>query len=81
MSEISQAIKAQIKSEFMEGNDTELTDGTQLIEAEIIDSLGIFLLVGFIKERFGVEVEPEDITMEKFATVSAITALVEDKTA
>ena len=75
---VRDAIKTQIVGEFM-GGQGDLTDETRLVEEEIIDSLGIFLLVGFIKERFGVDVDPEDVTMENFATVDAITGLVEAK--
>lgn len=79
MSDIEQAILDRIKSEFMDSHDIELTGSTPLIEEEIVDSLGIFLLLGFIKERFGVEVDPEDVTLENFATVDAIVALVGNK--
>lgn len=75
---VREEIKTRIVTEFM-GGQGELSDETRLVEEEIIDSLGIFLLLGFIKERFGVDVEPEDVTMDNFATVSAITNLVEAK--
>ena len=75
---VREEIKARIVSEFM-GGQGALGDDTRLVDEEIIDSLGIFLLLGFIKEHFGVDVEPEDVTMENFATVSAITNLVEAK--
>jgi acyl carrier protein len=75
---VREEIKSRIVTEFMDGQG-DLSDETRLVEEEIIDSLGIFLLLGFIKERFGVDVEPEDVTMDNFATVSAITNLVEAK--
>lgn len=80
MSNVSTVIKERIVAEFMGGSGS-LDDNTLLVEEEIIDSLGIFLLLGFIKERFGVEVDPEDVTMENFATIQAITNLVEKKQA
>ena len=76
--EVREEIKSRIVTEFM-GGKGDLGDETRLVDEEIIDSLGIFLLVGFIKERFDVDVEPEDVTMDNFATVSAITNLVEAK--
>jgi len=54
----------------------ELTDATNLIEEEIIDSLGIFSVVGFIEERFGVAIDPEDVTIENFETIDAIASLI-----
>lgn len=80
MSNVSTVIKEQIVAEFM-GGAGSLDDDTLLVEEEIIDSLGIFLLLGFIKDRFGVEVDPEDVIMENFATIRAITNLVEKKQA
>ena len=51
----------------------------RLVEEELIDSLGIFSLVDFIEERFGVVIEVEEITIENFATVRAIDALIAGK--
>lgn len=79
MGDIKQAITSQIAAEFMDGRTSELEDETRLVEEEIIDSLGIFLLLGFIKENLGVEIDPEDVTLENFATVNDIVALVERK--
>lgn len=47
-----------------------------LLDAAIIDSVGIFQLVGFLGDRFGVEVADEDIVPEHFETVERIAALV-----
>lgn len=79
MSDIKQAVREQIISEFMDGQGADLTDETRLVEDEIIDSLGIFLMLGFIKERFGLEVDPEDVTLENFASVNAIVDLINGK--
>lgn len=74
------AVKAFIRQEFMEGRpDQALEDDTDLLEREIIDSLGIFLLLGHIKEEFGIEIEPEDVTLDNFKDISAITTLIESR--
>lgn len=77
MADFRQLIRAEIADEFLDGRRAELRDDTRLVEEEIIDSLGIFLLLGFIKNRLNVEVDPEDVTLENFATVDAIVALLE----
>ena len=51
----------------------------RLIEEDVIDSLGIFSLVEFIDERFRIEIEPEEITIENFGTLRGIEALVRRK--
>jgi acyl carrier protein len=47
-----------------------------LVEEGIIDSLAVFALIGFIDEQFGVKVDPQDVTLENFTTVVAISELV-----
>ncbi len=49
---------------------------TPLVEAGLIDSLGLFKVIAFIEERFGVEIAPEDIVLENFASLAAIARLV-----
>lgn len=77
MGEVEQAIRAFITDEFLDGRqDVELRDDQSLIDAEILDSLGIFTLVEFIEERFGLAIAPEDILLEHFETLGAIRELV-----
>ncbi|HJU81953.1 MAG TPA: acyl carrier protein [Acidimicrobiia bacterium] len=77
---VSEQLKEHIAAEFMSGAPaTQLEDQTRLIDEEIIDSLGIFLLVNFIQEKFGVDIDPEEVTIENFETVAAITELVSPK--
>ena len=72
---VTRTIKDYVAREFAPSVD-DLTTSTNLLDREIIDSLGIFLLVGFIKETLDVEIEPEDISMENFETIDAIARLV-----
>ena len=50
-----------------------------IIEAGLLDSLGLFKLIAFIEEQYSVSIAPDDIQFENFATIGAITALVEGK--
>jgi len=50
-----------------------------LLAADLIDSLGITELVGFVEERFGIKVADEDLTPDNFRSVDAIVAFVERK--
>jgi acyl carrier protein len=52
-------------------------DSVDLLEEEIVDSLGIFTLISFIEETLGVSIDPVDINLENFQTIDSITALVE----
>lgn len=78
MSEIAQAVRDQLRAEFLADRpDMELADDLDLIEAQIVDSLGIFIMVAFLETRFGVSIEGDDISPQNFETVSAMTSLVE----
>jgi acyl carrier protein len=54
----------------------DIGDEDDLIDSGVIDSLGIFQLVAFLEERFGVAVADEEITPENFGTLLAIERLV-----
>lgn len=70
-------IKEFIAEEFMfDRPASDLTNDMSLIQEGIIDSLGIFMLVSFIDNQFGVKVEPEDVVLENFETVSKIKDLI-----
>ena len=79
---VNDAITAYVREEALQGReDVELTPTTPLVEDEILDSLGIFALVGFLEDRFGVTIEPEEVTFDNFATIATIEALVSSKQA
>jgi acyl carrier protein len=80
MSHIQDVIRDFIAKEFLsDGALDQLASETRLVEEEIIDSLGIFLLVNFLQERFGVEIGPEEVTLENFESLSAMANLVASK--
>ena len=54
----------------------EIADDDDLIDAGVIDSLGIFQLVAFLEENFGIAIGDEEITPENFGSVRAIERLV-----
>jgi acyl carrier protein len=77
MMNAAQSIKHYIRSELMaDKQDAPLEDEENLIDAGIVDSLGIFLLIAFIENEFAIKVQPEDVVLENFATISAISKLV-----
>jgi acyl carrier protein len=55
---------------------TQLADDEDLIDSGVLDSLGIFQLVAFLEERFGVAIADTEITPENFATLERIERLV-----
>jgi acyl carrier protein len=55
----------------------EIADDYPLIENHVIDSLGIFQLVGYLETDYGVTIDDGDLTPDKFATLASIAELVE----
>jgi len=77
MASVNSTIREYLLAEAMQGAPPEeLTDDTNLVEEEILDSLGIFALVEFLEETFGIKIEAEEVVMTNFQTVTTIEALV-----
>jgi len=77
--DIRPVIIEYIEAEFvLEDSDVDVATAN-LLEEEIIDSLGIFTLVSFIEDKFGVSVDPEEVNLDNFESVDAVTKLVEGK--
>lgn len=80
MSNVRDVIREHIQQEFAYDSDVKMVaDDESLIQAGIIDSLGIFLLISFLEEKLGVKVDPEEVVLENFDNIDAITSLVESK--
>jgi acyl carrier protein len=75
------AICSFIVDELGASPDDLVAPEVRLVEDEIVDSLGIFSLVDFIEDHFGVSVDPEEITIDNFGTLAAIEGLVAGKLA
>lgn len=56
-----------------------LTPEYPLLESGLIDSLSLFKLVTFVEERFQVEVRPNEIMPDNFATLATVARLVQRK--
>ena len=50
-----------------------------LLDSGLIDSTGIFELVAFLEDTFGVKVEDEEIVPEVFETAAQIAAFIDRK--
>ena len=77
--DIRPAIIEYINEEFVVEDIGVDVATANLLEEEIIDSLGIFTLVSFIEDKFGVSVDPEEVNLDNFETVDAVAKLVRGK--
>lgn len=80
--EIEKSIRDYLVSEFLEDRpELDLTADTNLLTSHVIDSLGIFVLITFLEEQYGVSIDADDVLIEHFETIGAISRLVETKLA
>ena len=80
--EIARDIRAFIAENFFFRDDREtLADEESLLEAGLIDSMGILELVAFLESRFGLKVADEEIVPANMDSVRAIAAYVAGKLA
>ena len=70
-------IKTFINSEILDGDfDVQLTDDTHLIDAGIIDSMGIMKLLTYLEDTFSIKIDGDDLVPENFESIDAICGLV-----
>jgi acyl carrier protein len=58
------------------GDPDTLGSDTPLLEGDALDSVGIYELVTFLEERYGIEIHDEDVVPEHFGTIGSVAALV-----
>lgn len=68
-----------ILNHFPLARQQSITDNDSLLDAGIIDSLGILELVNFIEQEFDITVTDEELLPENFQSVLSLTAFVEKK--
>jgi len=78
--DIEKSIRDFVTSEFLgDRPELDLTVDTNLLTEHVIDSLGIFVLITFLEEHYGVSIDADDVLIEHFETIGAISRLVETK--
>lgn len=72
------SIKEQVEKILKEIKPTtNLNDVEDIIDGGYLDSLELMGLITSLMEKFGIEINIEDITPENFNSVNAIVSLVE----
>lgn len=76
-----QTVKDQIHGFILENlaepkGISSFTDSDHLMDAGVIDSLGIFRLVSFLEDELGVRVDDQEINIDTLKSVNTIEELV-----
>lgn len=69
-------LRTYILTEILDEPNGSLGDDEDLLLSDTLDSLSVTRLVQHIEARSGLEIPPEDVTLENFATLSAMAAYV-----
>ena len=78
--QLKSEIRNFIVDNFLYGQiDDDFQDDESFLEKGLIDSTGILELVSFVEEKYGIEVDEEEVTPENFDSVNKISIFVADK--
>jgi acyl carrier protein len=75
-SDVEASLTAFIQDELLGGDDGEVAPEDDLLGNGLVDSIGVMRIVQHVDARFGVRVQPADITLENFQTIARIAAYV-----
>jgi len=79
--DIKATLREYVLHHHLQGEDSStLKDDTPLRTSGIIDSLGIIDLVSFLEQRFGIEFEAHETSVEHFDRLNDLAALIATKT-
>ena len=73
---INQFIQSELVSDRTEDN---LSNTDNLIESGILDSLGIIKLITYLEESYSIKVTDEELSIENFETIEAISRFLRNK--
>ena len=62
-----------------EATATQLTDDYPLLTSGVIDSIGIYQIVGFVESEFGVEIADDELVEDNFGTIGELATLIDAK--
>ena len=69
---LSEDLVRFIRDEVAAGADAMVDANTDLVMSGLVDSLGVVMIVDELERRLGIRIDPVDVVIENFSTVSAI---------
>jgi acyl carrier protein len=74
-----ETIAGFVSSLAIAGRARDLDPDSPLIDAGLIDSMGMLELLDWLEQQFGVQIRDEEVLPDNFATVSTIARFVDEK--
>jgi acyl carrier protein len=66
-----------VQKELAQGRGTDIKPEDDLLANGVIDSLGILQLVQFVEQRFSFQIPDEDVVIDNFRSIAALTDYLE----
>jgi acyl carrier protein len=77
---ITQEIRAFVIDNFLFGEDNgHFSNADSFLDKGLIDSMGILTLVEFVREKYSISIEDEELVPDHWDSVERITAFVRTK--
>ena len=77
--DVRSTIRSYVISHFHLARTRTLGDEDSLLDAQVIDSLGILELVTYLEDAFAIAVTDDDLTPENFDSIAALARFVADR--
>ena len=74
-SEVRTFVRQQLEARGV----TDIPDDASLVDAGVIDSLGIFQLIAFLESTFRIHISDDEIALSNFETIDATVSFVAAK--
>jgi len=81
MNEMKQYLRQFISELLPDGKSATLRDDTPLRTSGLVDSMGMLRIVSFLEEKYGIEVDAYEASVENFDRIDDIAAFVQKKLA
>ena len=78
---IAQTVREFIVSNFYVPKPAELADEQSLLDSGIVDSTGVFDVIGFLESTYGFKVQDDEMVPENLDSIAHIAAYVARKQA
>jgi acyl carrier protein len=72
-----EGIRKLIQEDILNDLDLEIEADQDLLLSEILNSLNVILLITRLENMYGIDISPEDVTIENFGTLKRIYANVQ----
>jgi acyl carrier protein len=73
-------VKDHIRAYLQQAHALEsIADDTPLLDSGLLDSMDAMHLADFVSETYGIELGPDDLRVENFSSITAISAFIDSK--